>query len=110
MRAAPTCTARGATRRIIIRFFAGSEPQRVWAAGGTLTHPGHACIDQCVASIQFANGHVGGWIQGDAALPQFVSKFFMQLFGDGKSVQLYDRLQKAHVLRRRQDVDRGARR
>jgi predicted dehydrogenase len=79
----------------IMRFLSGSEPQRVWAAGGTMTHPGHPCIDQCVASIQFANGHVGSWIQGDACLGQFTSKFFFELFGDGKSVQLYDRLKKA---------------
>ncbi|MBT4500371.1 MAG: Gfo/Idh/MocA family oxidoreductase [Gemmatimonadetes bacterium] len=79
----------------IMRYLSGSEPQRVWAAGGTMTHPGHLCIDQCVASIQFANGHVGSWIQGDACLGQFTSKFFFELFGDGKSVQLYDRLKKA---------------
>jgi len=29
-----------------------------WAAGGAITHPGHPCIDQCVASIQFDNGAV----------------------------------------------------
>ena len=79
----------------IIRYFAGSEPKRVWASGGTLTHPGHPCIDQCVASIQFANGHTGAWIQGDAATSQFTSKFFFELFGGGRSVQLYDRLKKA---------------
>jgi predicted dehydrogenase len=79
----------------ILRFLAGSEPRRIWAAGGTLTHPGHPCIDQCVASIQFANGHVGSWIQGDACLGQFTSKFFFGLFGNGRSVQLYERLKKA---------------
>lgn len=80
----------------IIRYLAGSEPVRLWAAGGTLTHPGHPCIDQCVATLQFANGHVGSWIQGDAANPPFASKFFFELFGNGgRSVQLYDRLKKA---------------
>jgi len=79
----------------IIRYLAGSEPKRIWAAGGTLTHPGHPCIDQAAASILFANGHVGSWIQGDACLGPFTSKFFFELFGDGKSVQLYDRLKKA---------------
>ncbi|MEW6749422.1 MAG: Gfo/Idh/MocA family oxidoreductase [Candidatus Latescibacterota bacterium] len=79
----------------IIRFLAGSEPRRIWAAGGTLTHPGHPCIDQCLASIQFANGHVGSWIQGDASLGPFTSKFFFELFGGGRSVQLYDRLRRA---------------
>jgi predicted dehydrogenase len=79
----------------ILRYFASSEPRRVWACGGTMTHPGHASIDQCVASIQFADGRVASWIQGDAAMGQFSSKFFFELFGDGRSVQLYDRLKKA---------------
>jgi predicted dehydrogenase len=80
----------------ILRYFSGSEPKRVWAAGGTMTHPGHPCIDQCVAVIEFQNGHAASWIQGDAALPPFTSKFFFELFGqDGRSVQLYDRLKKA---------------
>ena len=70
----------------------------VWAAGGTLTHPGHPCIDQCVASIQFENGHIASWIQGDASLGGFTSKFFFELFGAGRSVQLYDRLKKATFL------------
>lgn len=79
----------------ILRYLSGSEPVAVWAAGGTLTHPGHPCIDQCVAAIRFANGHCASWIQGDAALGQFTSKFFFELFGNGRSVQLYDRLKKA---------------
>ncbi len=93
----------------IVRYLSGSEPVAVWAAGGTLTHPGHPCIDQCTASIRFANGHCASWIQGDAALGQFTSKFFFELFGPGpvgsesvadhpcvgRSVQLYDRLKKA---------------
>jgi predicted dehydrogenase len=80
----------------IIRYLSGSEPKRLWAAGGMLTHPGHPCIDQCVASIQFANGHVASWIQGDAGESPFTSKFFFELYGNnGRSVQLYDRLKKA---------------
>ncbi len=79
----------------ILRYLSGSEPVRIWAAGGTLTHPGHPCIDQCVASIEFANGHVASWIQGDVALPQLVSKFYFELFGEGKSIQLHDRLKRA---------------
>jgi len=78
----------------ILRFLAGSEPRRIWATGGALTHPGHPNIDQCVASIEFENGHVASWIQGDACQGQFTSKFFFELFGDGKSVQLYDRLKQ----------------
>ena len=56
-----------------------------------MTHPGHPCIDQCVASIRFANGCAASWISGDSGLGQFTSKFFFELYGDNKSVQIYDR-------------------
>jgi len=79
----------------LLRFLAGSEPVRLAAAGGAITHPGHPCIDQCVASVEFANGAVAAWIQGDAAQGAFTSKFFFELFGDGKCVQLHDRVRKA---------------
>ncbi len=79
----------------ILRFLAGSEPKLVAAAGGALTHPGHPCIDQCVASIQFDNGSVASWINGDAGMGMFTSKFFFELFGCNKSVQIYDRLKHA---------------
>ncbi|RKX30535.1 MAG: hypothetical protein DRP71_14855 [Verrucomicrobia bacterium] len=80
----------------IIRYFSGSEPESIWAVGGMMTHPGHACIDQCVASIRFKSGCVASWVQGDSSCPPFTSKFFFQLYSaDGRSVQLYDRLKKA---------------
>lgn len=75
----------------ILRFLAGSEPTHIWAAGGAMTHPGHPCIDQCVASIRFANGCAASWISSDAGLGQFTSKFFFELYGDNKSAQIYDR-------------------
>ncbi len=79
----------------LLRFLAGSDPKRLWATGGSLTHPGHPCIDHCAASIQFANGHVANFVVGDAAVGQFTSKFFLEVFGDAKSVQLFDRFKKA---------------
>ena len=80
----------------VICHLSSSRPKRLWAAGGTLTHPGHPCVDQCVASILFENGHVASWIQGDVAIGQFTSKFFIELFGNnGRSVQLYDRFKQA---------------
>jgi predicted dehydrogenase len=82
----------------ILRHLAGSEPGRIWAAGGALSHPGHKCIDQCVAAIEFANGHVASWIQGDAATGGFTSKFFVGMHGDGRSVQLHDRLKQATFI------------
>lgn len=79
----------------ILRYLAGCEPRRLWATGGRLTHPGHQCIDQCVASIEFENGHVASWVQGDAGLGPFTSKFFFELFDGERRVQLYDRLKQA---------------
>jgi predicted dehydrogenase len=79
----------------LMRYLARSEPKRIWAAGGAISHPGHACIDHCAASVQFANGHVGNWIQADVAIGQFTGKFFVELFGHGKSVQIYNRFKKA---------------
>lgn len=79
----------------ILRYLAGGEPRLMWASGGTMTHPGHPNIDQCAAGIQFDNGCAGAWIQGDAGCGQFTSKFFFELFGNGRVVQLHDRLRKA---------------
>ena len=79
----------------VIRWMARSEPELIWAAGGTMTHPGHSRIDQCVASIRFSSGSVASWIQGDAAQGYMTSKFFLELFGGGRSVQLYDRFKIA---------------
>lgn len=87
--------AQGCHTADLLRYLAGSEPQRLWAGGGTMTHPGHPCIDQCVASVQFAGGPVAAWIQGDAALGRFTGKFFCEVFGGGRSVQLHDRFKKA---------------
>lgn len=79
----------------LLRYFADSEPAELWAAGGAMTHPGHPCIDQCVASIRFESGSVASWIQGDAGLAAATSKFYIGLFGDGRSVQLTDRFKRA---------------
>lgn len=75
----------------LIRYLAGSEPRRLWATGGAMSHPGHPCIDQCACSIELDNGHIASWVQGDAAMGAFTGKFFIQLFGDGKSVQIHNR-------------------
>lgn len=79
----------------VIRWMARGEPTALWASGGTMTHPGHASIDQCVASIRFDSGVVASWVQGDAAQGAMTGKFFLQLFGQGRSVQLFDRFKAA---------------
>jgi len=79
----------------IMRYFAGGDLSTVLATGGAVTHPGHPCLDLCVATIRFSNGVLGSWVQGDIVTPPLTSKFFFEVFGDGRSVQLYDRLKKA---------------
>ena len=87
--------AQGCHTTDILRFLSGSEPETLWATGGAITHPGHPCPDQCVASIRFKNNTVASWVQGDAGEGPFTSKFFVQLFGNNRSVQLHDRFKKA---------------
>lgn len=75
----------------ILCYLANSTPVKLWASGGNFTHPGHPFIDQCAATLQFDNGRIASWIQGDIAEGKATGKVFLQLFGNGKSVQLYDR-------------------
>ncbi len=79
----------------LLRYFAGSEPRRLWASGGNMTHPEHPFPDQCVASIQFEGGRCASWVQGDAGLGAYTSKFFFGLHCDSRSVQLSDRCRRA---------------
>ncbi len=80
----------------ILRFLARSEPKRIWAAGGSMTHPSHSCIDQCAATIEFASGAVATWMQGDSGVGALTGKMCFQIFGgNDRAVQLYDRATKA---------------
>jgi predicted dehydrogenase len=79
----------------LLRFFTGSEPEVLWATGGSLTHVDNPCIDQCIASLRFRSGAIASWITGDAGMGTFTGKYIFELFGEGRSVQLYDRLRKA---------------
>ena len=81
----------------LLRYFAGSDPVKVHAEGGTMTHENTDIIDNIVATIEFENGVVASMIQGDAGQNSFASKFFFELFGkDGKGVCLYNRCHDAH--------------
>jgi len=51
-------------------------------------------VDNVVATLQFANGCIGSLVQGDAHGAPFVSKFFMQLFAEGKSATPTNRMTK----------------
>jgi predicted dehydrogenase len=81
----------------LLCYFAGSDPVKVHAQGGTMTHENTDIIDNIVATIEFENGAIASMIQGDAGQNPFASKFFFQLFGkDGKGVCLYNRCHDAH--------------
>ncbi|GBF72492.1 hypothetical protein PA598K_00747 [Paenibacillus sp. 598K] len=75
----------------IMRFVAGGDPVEVYAAGGNYYQPS-GVIDNLVAVFRFDNGAAGSLVQGDCNCPPLASKFFMQLFAEGKSVTLSDRL------------------
>jgi predicted dehydrogenase len=75
----------------ILRFVTGSEPTEVFAAGGNY-YTSTGVVDNLCATFRFANGAAGNWIQGDASCPPLMSKFFLQLFAEGRSVTLSDRL------------------
>lgn len=75
----------------ILRFVAGGEPVEVYAAGGNY-YQKSGVIDNLVAVYRFDNGTAGNLVQGDCNCPELTSKFFMQLFAEGKSITICDRL------------------
>ncbi len=75
----------------IMRYVAGSDPLTVFAAGQNY-YQRTGVIDNMAAVFQFANGVTGNLVQGDANCPPLVSKFYMQVFAENKSVTLSDRL------------------
>jgi predicted dehydrogenase len=75
----------------ILRFVAGSDPIEVYAAGKNY-YTSTGVIDNTCATFRFENGAAGSWVQGDANCPPLVSKFYLQMFAENKSVTLSDRL------------------
>ncbi|MGH2370207.1 MAG: Gfo/Idh/MocA family protein [Chloroflexota bacterium] len=80
----------------LLTYLAQDEPVQAYAAGGTFTHDPATTpvIDNLVGAISFASGAVAAVIQGDAGAPDYVSKFFFELFDGRQAVQLYDRLHR----------------
>lgn len=75
----------------IMRFMVGKDPIDVYASGANFYQP-NAVVDNIAAIFRF-DGHVtGNLIQGDSNCPPFVSKFYMQLFAENKSITISDRL------------------
>ncbi len=81
----------------LVCYLAGSEPVEVFAAGGNYTHENKTYPDNMAGVIRFGNGAAASIVQGDAADSHAVSKFFFEVFDNGTSVQLYDRLHRATV-------------
>lgn len=81
----------------LICYLAGAEPVEVFAFGDNYTHENKTYPDNLAGTIRFANGAAASIIQGDAADTHAVSKFFFEVFDNGTSVQLYDRLHRATV-------------
>lgn len=75
----------------ILRYVAGRDPIEVYAAGANY-YQKTGVIDNLTATFRFEGGISGGWVQGDCSRPPLVSKFFLQMFAENKSVTLSDRL------------------
>lgn len=75
----------------LLRFFAGADPEQVFAVGANYHQP-TGVVDNLSATFRFANGVAGSLIVGDCGQPPQLSKFMAQLHGPEGSVLLTDRL------------------
>ena len=78
----------------LLCYFAGAEPERLYAEGGALTHPGAEVIDSVVATICFRNGVIASLAQADAGETPYLGKFSYQLLDGSQSVQIHNRLKQ----------------
>ena len=76
----------------LVYYLNGSEPARIYAEGGTMTHANTSVIDNIVATIVFRNQSIASVTQGDSGQTPYVSKFSFQILDGRKSVHLHDRL------------------
>jgi len=83
----------------LLRYVAGADPVEVYAVGGNY-YTATGVPDNLCAAFKFDNGAAASWMQGDANLQPSLSKFFMQLFAEGVSVCMTDRLCKLVVARK----------
>lgn len=79
----------------LLCFLAGSRPRSVAAQAAPLTHPGSEVIDTTSASILFESGAIASLVQSDCGLNPFVSKFFFEVWGEGKGACLFRRCHEA---------------
>lgn len=75
----------------LIRFVVGRDPIEVYASGANF-YQSTGVVDNIAAVFRFDNNVTANWIQGDADTPPHTSKFFLQMFAEGRSVTLSQRL------------------
>ncbi len=88
----------------IMRFVANADPLTVNAVGGNYYQP-TGVADNICAVFEFEGGVAGNLVQGDAGLPPLVSKFYMQIFAEGISITLHNRLCTMTVAEKGKDVE-----
>ena len=71
-----------------------SEPVRINAAGGALTHPEIGLVDNAAVSVQFENGSIASIIAGDSGDARYTSKFFFEVLDGQRTATLHDRCHK----------------
>lgn len=78
-------------------YFNDAEPVRVYAEGGTYIFQDSPFIDNVVATITFANGAIGSFVQGMGRKSQYASTWFFEVFGAEKTATLYDHCRQAEI-------------
>ncbi|MFC2085912.1 Gfo/Idh/MocA family protein [Bacteroidota bacterium] len=82
----------------LVYYLNQSEPVRIYAEGGNFTHEGLPIIDNIVATITFANGHIASVAQGDSGATPYVSKFSFQVMDGTRTAHLHNRLKSATLF------------
>lgn len=79
----------------LVYYLNQSEPVRIYAEGGNFTHRGLPIVDNIVATITFANGHIASVAQGDSGETPYVSKLSFQVMDGTRTAHLHNRLKSA---------------
>lgn len=83
--------AQGCHATDLLRFVVGRDPIEVYASGANF-YQKSGVVDNVAAVFRFDDNITGNWLQGDADTPPHASKFFLQIFAEGRSISLSDRL------------------
>jgi predicted dehydrogenase len=75
----------------------GSEPVKVFAAGGNYHHQGLDITDALAMTVTFSNGATGSLVVGDIGLTPFVSKLSFQVMDGSRTAHLHDRLKQVSL-------------